>query len=63
MIKFKVGDKAKVVTPIISGEILARQFDNEDNVLFLLSWVDDNGPHERWFLETELELMEISDGR
>lgn len=59
MLKFKVGDKAKVITPIISGEILARQFDNEDNVLFLLSWVDDNGPHERWFLESELDIVSL----
>lgn len=62
MLKFKIGDQAKIITPVISGKILARQFDNEDNLLFLLSWIDKGGVHERWFLETELELMELSNG-
>lgn len=55
----KVGDAARVVVPVIAGEVTQVKF-NEDTGAkrILLTWTDLEGEtQERWFTEEELEAV------
>lgn len=58
---FKIGDSAKQVTPVIQGTIIDVEYNKTSNQLtYLLEWTDANGnTQHRWFLEQELEAVNV----
>lgn len=53
----KIGQQAKLVQPVVQGEVKDTRFNKDEGQLeHLLSYIGADGePHERWFLESELE--------
>jgi hypothetical protein len=53
------GDIARIVQPVIQGEVTSVKFDeNTGAKRILLSWQDTDGnPQERWFTEADLEVV------
>lgn len=52
----KIGQTARLVQPVIAGEIKDKRWNKyADEPEVLLSWSDGDGAHERWFLESQLE--------
>lgn len=54
------GNKARLIQPVIQGEIVDTEYDKEKGCLrHLLKYTDADGVDQmRWFLETELEKTE-----
>ena len=55
----ETGDKAKLIQPVIQGEIVDTEYDKENRCLrHLLKYEDADGETQtRWFLESELEAV------
>jgi hypothetical protein len=54
----KKGDTAKIIQPVIKGEITSVKYDEDTGEKrLLLTWSDDAGEHSRWCAEAELELV------
>lgn len=53
----KTGQRARLITPVIEGEIKKTEYDEQQECLkHLLEYQGSDGEtHSRWFLETELE--------
>lgn len=55
----KVGTTARLVQPVVQGEIVARRINPADQIEYQLRWTDAAGEqHLRWFLETQLEEVQ-----
>ncbi len=55
----KVGTTARLVQPVVQGEIVARRINPADQIEYQLRWTDTAGEqHLRWFLETQLEEVQ-----
>lgn len=55
---FDIGQKVKLIVPVVTGEIVDTEFDKESKQLkHLLSWQDGEETHSRWFLASELEAV------
>lgn len=55
----KVGTTARLVQPVVQGEIVARRINPADQIEYQLWWTDAAGEqHLRWFLETQLEEVQ-----
>lgn len=54
-----VGQKAKLNTPVIQGTIIDVGYNKDAKSMeYLLEWADGEGDsHQRWFLESELEVI------
>lgn len=54
-----IGGKAKLIQPVVSGEIIDTQFNKSASQLeHLLQYTGTDGEvHQRWFLESELEAV------
>ena len=54
----KIGDTARLVQPEIKGEVIDTRFNKDASELeHLLSYTGQDGnTHERWFLQTDLEV-------
>lgn len=57
MASFDIGQQARLVQPVIQGEVKDTRYNKDARQLeHLLSYTDAAGEvHERWFLESELE--------
>jgi len=55
----KIGQHAKLVQPVVQGEVKDTRFNKDKSQLeHLLVYVGADGEqHERWFLESELEAV------
>ena len=53
------GDIARLVQPVVQGEVTSIKFDENTGAKRLqLSWEDGDGnPQERWFTEGDLEFV------
>lgn len=56
------GQTVRLIQPVIQGQISDTRYNKEAKCLeHLVGWTDANGNvHERWFTETELELIDES---
>ena len=54
-----IGQTARLVQPVVQGEVIDTRFNKDAGKLeHLLSYTDADGEtHERWFIETELEAV------
>lgn len=52
------GTKVRQIAPAIEGEVKSTRFNEDSNCLeYLVEYVGtDDETHERWFLETQLEV-------
>lgn len=57
---FEAGRQVRLVQPVIQGEIIDTEYDKSHKELkHLIEWRDADGERQqRWFLESELELVE-----
>lgn len=55
----KIGDSAKLIQPVVSGQIIDTEYDKENLCLrHCLEWADASGnTSQRWFIESELEAV------
>jgi hypothetical protein len=55
---FKKGDTARVIVNPPQGEIIGFEIDGDGNIMYLLSWSNDQGEtHQRLFREDELQKV------
>jgi hypothetical protein len=56
----EIGHAARLVQPVIEGEIVDTEYDKDAKQLrHKLNWTDGAGEaHSRWFLESQLEAVE-----
>ena len=57
---FEMGRQVRLVQPVIQGEIIDTEYDKSRKELkHLIEWQDaDGAQQQRWFLESELEVVE-----
>lgn len=55
----EVGQQARLVQPVIQGEVTDTRFNKDAKELeHLVTWTDEDGqPQERWFLASKLEAV------
>lgn len=54
----KLGTTARLVQPVIEGKVVDVEWDKEkDQKRIKLAWFDGDDVQERWFLESELEVV------
>lgn len=52
----KTGTTARLIQPVIQGEVVARRITADDQIEYQLRWVDAAGEEQlRWFAEAQLE--------
>lgn len=56
----EIGQTAKLIQPVIQGEIIDTQYNKDSKQIeHLIGWIDDEGEsQQRWFLESQLALVE-----
>jgi len=55
----EVGQTARLIQPVVQGEILDTQYNKESKELeHLLAWNEDGEPQQRWFSEKHLEAVQ-----
>ena len=55
----EVGKTARLIQPVVQGEILDTQYNKESKELeHLLSWEEDGEHQQRWFSEKHLEAVQ-----
>lgn len=56
----KEGQRARLIQPVIEGEVIDTKFNKDAGELeHLLSYADASGePHQRWFLASQLEAAQ-----
>lgn len=55
----KVGTTARLVQPVVQGEVVARRINSADQIEYQLQWTDAAGEvHLRWFDEAQLQEVE-----
>ncbi len=55
----KVGTTARLVQPVVQGEVVARRINAADQIEYQLQWTDAAGEqHLRWFEEAQLEEVQ-----
>ena len=54
-----VGQSAKLITPVIQGTVADVRYNKEAKTMeYLLEWTDADGDiHQRWFNESDLEVI------
>ena len=55
----EVGNKVRLIQPVIQGEVIDTEYSKEDKCLIhLVEWSDTSGDGQRrWFKESELEIL------
>jgi hypothetical protein len=57
----KAGDVVRPRAPVIVGVIKQRRFTPDDELEFLVEWVEDGEAHHRWYEAGQLELVPATD--
>jgi hypothetical protein len=53
----KAGDVARLIQPELKGIVIARRFNDQDQLEVCLEWTDSAGDlQHRWFVESLLEV-------
>lgn len=55
----KAGDTARLIQPVVQGQIKERRFNAADELEYRLEWTDPDGStQQRWFAESQLQQVE-----
>jgi hypothetical protein len=57
MAQFKKGDTVQLKSVVPEGPVIAMRMDEDGNVQYLVEWMADGEPQQRWFDEAQLAAV------